>query len=154
LKNRFEFFEFFEKIFFEKWTTSRDNTVNLLLLVVRFCILKFDPKKGTAEAQMPIPEPSDVEKCVHMNFEDQAECNKLTAKLERITKATEKVVAESEPSYLEPFHEKMNKFLEEVTGNLKDLNDLIQEGAYTMVYTLGCIAKIYATCFAKNYDKS
>jgi hypothetical protein len=27
-------------------------------------------------------------------------------------------------------------------------------GAYTMVYTLGCIAKIYATCFAKNYDKS
>jgi hypothetical protein len=23
-----------------------------------------------------------------------------------------------------------------------------------MVYTLGCIAKIYATCFAKNYSKS
>jgi hypothetical protein len=30
----------------------------------------------------------------------------------------------------------------------------LARGAYTMVYTLGCIAKIYATCFAKNYDKS
>jgi hypothetical protein len=27
-------------------------------------------------------------------------------------------------------------------------------GAYTMVYTVGCIAKIYATCCAKNYIKS
>jgi hypothetical protein len=27
-------------------------------------------------------------------------------------------------------------------------------GAYTMVYTVGCIAKIYATCCAKNYSKS
>jgi formin 2 len=116
---------------------SRDNTVNLLQYVVRFCILKFDPKKGTAEAQMPIPEPSDVEKCVHMNFEDQAaECNKLTAELERITKATEKVVAESEPNYLEPFQEKMNKFLEEATGNLKDLNDLIQDCSRKFIWTM------------------
>ena len=53
---------------------------------------------------MPIPEPSDVEKCVHLNFEDQEnECKKLECDLQRISKAKDKVVAESEASYLEPF---------------------------------------------------
>ena len=53
---------------------------------------------------MPIPEPSDVEKCVHLNFEDQeSECKKLECDLQRISKAKDKVVAESEASYLEPF---------------------------------------------------
>jgi hypothetical protein len=39
-------------------------------------------------------------------------------------------------------------------GSLGNSNYNPRAGAYTMVYTLGCIAKIYATCFAKNYDKS
>ena len=50
--------------------------------------MKFDSKKGTAEAQIPIPEPSDVEKCLHLNFEDQEiECKKLEKELERVDKA-------------------------------------------------------------------
>ena len=53
---------------------------------------------------MPVPEPSDVEKCVHLNFEDQeVECKKLENDLQRISKAKEKVVTESEQAYLEPF---------------------------------------------------
>ena len=64
----------------------------------------FISKKGTPEAQMPIPEPSDVEKSLHLNFEDQEnECKKLECDLQRISKAKEKVVSESEPAYLEPF---------------------------------------------------
>ena len=83
--------------------------MNLLQYVVRFCLVKFDAKKGTPEAQMPVPEPSDVEKCAHMNFEDQeTECKRLENELERIDKAKDKVVAESEENYLEPFQEKMN----------------------------------------------
>ena len=116
---------------------SRDNSINLLQYVVRFCILKFDPKKGTPEAKIPVPEPSDVEKCEHLNFEDQeAECKKLEIELDKIKKAKDKVVAESEPNYLEPFQEKMNKFIGEATDNIKDLNELIKDCSSKFVMTM------------------
>ncbi len=67
---------------------GNDNAVNLLQYVVRFCIIKFDQKKGTSDAQLPVPEPSDVEKSAHINFEDQEfECERLKKELERISKA-------------------------------------------------------------------
>lgn len=103
----------------------------------RFCIIKFDSKKGTPEAQMPVPELSDVEKCVHLNFEDQeTECKRLEKELERIDKAKEKVIAESEENYLEPFQERMNKFVEEATNNIKELNDLIKDCSQKFVVTM------------------
>jgi hypothetical protein len=47
--------------------------------------LKFDSKKGTAEATLPVPEPSDIEHSSHINFDDQrVECKKLKAGLEDI----------------------------------------------------------------------
>jgi hypothetical protein len=51
----------------------------------------------------------------------------------------------------------MTANLPNLTSNLEYLAaaELQQiAGAYTMVYTLGWIDKIYATCFAKNYSKS
>ena len=45
--------------------------MTFLQYVVRFCILKFDTHKGTSEAVMPIPEPSDVDKRSNINFEDE-----------------------------------------------------------------------------------
>ena len=48
-------------------TTS--NTDNLLAFVVRFCINKFDENKGTSLAKLPVPEPGDLEKCCHLDFE-------------------------------------------------------------------------------------
>ena len=60
---------------------------------------------------MPIPEPSDVEKSLHLNFEDQEnECKKLECDLQRISKAKEKVVSESESAYLEPFQVNLHYF--------------------------------------------
>ena len=116
---------------------SRDNTTNLLQYVVRFCIIKFDCKKGTPDSKIPIPEPSDVEKCEHLNFEDQeAECKRLEKELDKIKKAKDKVIAESETNYLEPFQEKMNKFIEQATDNIKDLNDLIKECSNKYVLTM------------------
>lgn len=116
---------------------SKDNSMNLLQYVVRFCILKFDGKKGTPEAQVPVPEPSDVEKCVHLNFEDQeSECKRLERELERISKAKDKVVNESEPNYLEPFQEKMNKFIDEANSSVKDLHDLIADCSKKFVVTM------------------
>lgn len=116
---------------------SRDNTTNLLQYVVRFCIVKFDSKRGTAEAQLPIPEPSDVEKCMYLNFEDQeAECRKLASDLEKIITAKDKVIAQSEPNYLEPFQEKMTKFLDEANDSIKDLSDLIKDCSSKFVMTM------------------
>ena len=71
---------------------SRDNSMTFLQYVVRFCILKFDTHKGTSEAVMPIPEPSDVDKCSNINFEDQkTEVEKLEKDLARIEKSKDKV---------------------------------------------------------------
>lgn len=116
---------------------SRDNSTNLLQYVVRFSITKFDPKKGTPEAKMPIPEPSDVEKCEHLNFEDQeAECSRLEKELDKIKIAKDKVVKLSEPNYLEPFQEKMNKFIDEANDNIKELNNLIKECSSKFILTM------------------
>ena len=53
--------------------------------VVRFFILKFDSKKGTPEATLPVPEPSDLDHCCYIDFEkERAECNKLKSELEKI----------------------------------------------------------------------
>ncbi len=48
---------------------SRDNSITLLQYVVRFCIVRFDDKKGTTEAILPIPDPGDVERSSNINFE-------------------------------------------------------------------------------------
>ena len=54
--------------------------------------MKFDTHKGTSEAVMPIPEPSDVDKCSNINFEDQkTEVEKLEKDLARIEKSKDKV---------------------------------------------------------------
>ena len=53
--------------------------------MVRFFILKFDSKKGTPEAILPVPEPSDLDHCCYIDFEkERAECNKLKSELEKI----------------------------------------------------------------------
>jgi len=107
---------------------SRDNSMTFLQYVVRTCMSKFDRNKGTSEAVMPVPEPSDVDKCSNINFDDQkTECEKLEKDLERIERLKEKVVKESEPDFVEPFKTKMAKFLEEAKVSLKDLQKLVQD---------------------------
>jgi len=55
----------------------------MLQYVVRFCIVKFDSKKGTAEATLPVPEPSDIDRCCSIDFDAQrTECKKLKTDLD------------------------------------------------------------------------
>lgn len=116
---------------------SRDNSTTLLQYVVRFCILRFDDKKGTAEATPPVPEPADVEKSGYLNFDDQrAECQRLAKDLDSIKRAKEIVVQESDPDHLEPFQTKMNKFLEEASGGLKEVQDLVDECSSKFLATM------------------
>ena len=45
--------------------------------VVQFCILKFDSKKGTAEATLPVPDPSQIEECSNIKLDNLLiECKK------------------------------------------------------------------------------
>jgi len=116
---------------------SRDNSMTFLQYVVRFCILKFDTHKGTSEAVMPIPEPSDVDKCSNVNFEDQkTEVEKLEKDLARIEKSKDKVVNQSKPDYVEPFQTKMSNFLKEAKDNLVELKVLVEECNKKFIITM------------------
>jgi len=107
---------------------SKDNSNNLLAYIVHFCIVKYDEKKGTPEASIPVPEPADVEKCNHIDFDTQkVECDKLGADLDRVKKSTAKIVSESDETHKEPFQTKMNEFLEKADVDLKDLCDLLND---------------------------
>ena len=107
---------------------SRDNTTTLLQYVVRFCILKFDNRKGTTEAFMPVPEPSDVEKSGHINFDELLnESKSLDHGLKKIQNLSNKVTKDQEAEHLEPFQSKMAKCLQDASGSLKDLEDLVNE---------------------------
>ena len=88
---------------------SKDNTINLLAYIVRFCILKFDENKGTPEAALPVPEPSDVEKCQHIDFEtERLQCDKVRKELEKAKRNTLKVFNNSPEELKEPFNTKVS----------------------------------------------
>jgi formin 2 len=116
---------------------SKDNTTTLLQYIVRFGIIKYDPKKGTRDAKLPVPEPSDVERSANMNFEDQKlEISKLKSQLDKIETAKENVVNNCDEEHLEPFQEKMTGFLEKASTNLNELNDLISECSQKFINTM------------------
>ena len=86
---------------------------------------------------MPVPEPSDVEKCSHLNFDElRAEGNRLTKELKSIRDASESVIKDSDPEHLEPFKSKMGAILEKSEAALKELLDLIEECARKFVRTM------------------
>ena len=88
---------------------SKDNLSNLLVYIVKFCTEKYDEKRGTADAVLPVPEPSDVEKCTNIDFETQTvEVNKLEKDLKDVKRITEKVLAASSEDKREPFGEKVS----------------------------------------------
>ena len=89
---------------------SKDNSINLLAYIVRFCILKFDENKGTPESALPVPEPSDVEKCQHIDFEtERQQCEKVRRELEKARNNTQKVFDNSPEELKEPFYKKVKQ---------------------------------------------
>ena len=116
---------------------SRDNTATLLHYVVRLAIVKYDGHKGTSEAEMPMPEPSDVDKCANVNFDDQkSEIEKLAKDLDKIQRSKDKVVKESDPDNVEPFQAKMSVFLKDAKVNLTDLETLVEDCSKKFIATM------------------
>ena len=109
---------------------SKDNSINLLAYIVRFSIERFDGQKGSPEAALPVPEPSDIEKCQHIDFDTQrADCEKVSRELEKVKNKTRKVFENSPEELQEPFNSKMTEFIEGAEVQLKELTDLVEECA-------------------------
>ena len=90
---------------------SNTNTLNLLAYIVRFCILKFDENRGTQEAKLPVPEPSDLEKCQHIDFEvERGECGKVKRQLEKAKASTTKIFEKSPEELKEIRQAKKQRF--------------------------------------------
>ena len=109
---------------------SKDNSINLLAYIVRFSIERFDGHKGSPEAALPVPEPSDIEKCQHIDFDSQrADCEKVSRELDKVKNKTKKVFENSPEELQEPFSTKMTEFIEGAEVQLKELTDLVEECA-------------------------
>lgn len=107
---------------------SNNNSMTLLHYIVRTSILKFDGKKGTSEARIPVPEPGDIDKCGHINFEEcLEECKTLQMNITKMEKLSRKIVDASAAVHVDPFKEKMTKFLSNAHVQIKDLHDLVDE---------------------------
>ena len=116
---------------------SNTNTLNLLAYIVRFCILKFDENRGTQEATLPIPEPSDLEKCQHIDFEvERGECGKVKRQLEKAKASTTKIFEKSPEELKEPFNTKMVEFVNTAEVQLTDLIELVEDCEKRFVNTM------------------
>ena len=91
---------------------------------------RFDENKGTPEASLPIPEPSDLEKCQHIDFDTQrADCEKVKKELDKVKNKTKKVYENSPEELQEPFNSRMTEFIDSAEVQLKELRDLVEECA-------------------------
>ena len=107
---------------------SKDNSTNLLAYIIKICILRYDEKKGTLESVLPVPEPGDVEKCIHVDFEAQrVEADKIKKELDVVKRKTGQIADKSPEDLKEPFGTQMNRFLEKADVEMKELIDLIEE---------------------------
>ena len=91
---------------------TMSNTDNLLAFVVRFCIVKYDEERGTSLAKLPVPEPGDLEKCRHVDFEvERGVCAALAREVTEVRRRVEKISGCSPENLKEPFLSIMSEFL-------------------------------------------
>jgi len=107
---------------------SKDNSTNLLAYIIKICIVRYDEKKGTPEAALPLPEPSDVEKCIHMDFDSQrAEADKIKKDLDDVGKRMDRILQKTPDELKEPFKTKMEEFITKAESEHKELMELLEE---------------------------
>ena len=126
---------------------TKDNFSNLLKYVVRYnklLILNasflylfncrkyidlFDEKKGTLEAELPVPEPGDLDKARTVDFDaERAECEKLKRELKVVKNKVATIGGSVPDEDREPFQSKMNSFLSKAQSQVDNLDTSIQAG--------------------------
>jgi len=107
---------------------SKDNSTNLLAFIVKVCITVFDDKKGTLEATLPLPDPSEVEKSSNIDFEAQrGTIEKIKKDLEITKRKAENVASKSPEDLKEPFHTKMSEFSVTAEKDVETVSNLLDE---------------------------
>ncbi|PNF17727.1 hypothetical protein B7P43_G07384 [Cryptotermes secundus] len=117
---------------------SKDSSVTLLHFIVRAYMKKCeDPlRPGLA---LPIPEPGDIDRAMTVHFDDvNADLQKLQRELFVCETKTEKVIAASTEENVQPFKDKMNKFLtsakKQLTGEIENLEECKMKFKTTMQF--------------------
>lgn len=91
---------------------SRDNHMNLVDYVVLYYLRNFDKHAGTDKSVFPLPEPQDFFQAAQVKFDDLTkDIRKLKRDLTAREKDVQKVCANSSEDNLQPFKEKMERFL-------------------------------------------
>jgi len=116
---------------------SKDNTFTFLHFIVSSYIKMYDEDRGTPEAKLPVPEPSDIERASTINFDDiESDLRKLKGDLLGCEKRTTKVINTSEEEHMEPFKSKMLSFIEQAKEKVRDVDENYHEGKNTFSGTM------------------
>ena len=87
----------------------------------------FDEKKGTPEAELPVPEPGDLDKARTVDFDiEKTECEKLKKELKVIKNKVAIIGGSVTDEDREPFESKMNSFLSKAQSQVDHLDTNIQ----------------------------
>uniref|UniRef100_T1JJV2 FH2 domain-containing protein n=1 Tax=Strigamia maritima TaxID=126957 RepID=T1JJV2_STRMM len=119
---------------------SKENSTTLLHYIVKKYIENFDSENaGSDKAQLPLPEPSDVEKAALVRFEEiDQDLSKLNKDLCECETRTDKVIAETDEDHLQPFKDNMTLFLsktkEEFTEQQENLEECKQNFIEVLIY--------------------
>ncbi|XP_070509313.1 protein cappuccino-like isoform X2 [Chironomus tepperi] len=116
---------------------SKDPKITLLHFIVKTYITHARKSCGLTEIELPIPDPNDVDKSLHIDFgECQQQLNALKNKVEECKKTTEKVIAASAEEHVQPFKDKMEAFLTMATKKIESRLLKVEECKVLFIKTL------------------
>ncbi|KAL5281248.1 FMN2 family protein [Megaselia abdita] len=108
---------------------SKDNKITLLHFIVKTYISKHRTE-GVAlqDIALPIPEPCDIEKAYHTDFDEVKEkINSLRKKINLCKETVERVVSSSNENQIEPFQSKMTEFIAMASERIDKLDGKLEE---------------------------
>ncbi|CAG9798032.1 unnamed protein product [Chironomus riparius] len=116
---------------------SKDPKITLLHFIVKTYITHARKSCGLTEIELPIPDPNDVDKSLHIDFvECQQQLNALKNKVEECKKTTEKVIVASAVEHVQPFKDKMEAFLKMATKRIESRLLKVEECKVLFMKTL------------------
>jgi len=106
---------------------SNDNFDNLLGFVVSLVIENYDDT-GTPLAVLPVPEPSWLKMAQAVDIEaERAECKKLHEEVTRVKNFAFKIDQTAAAEFKEPFSSKMKNFVLKAEGEMKELQENLED---------------------------
>jgi len=103
---------------------SNENNYTFLHFIVNKYIESCGANDKPEDAKLPVPEPSDLQRASAINFDAlDTELKTLETELKTCEGRVTVVIDTSSPEQLEPFREKMTKFLSQATDKMKEMRE-------------------------------